>query len=260
VTNQQNRLKTGVPELDRMLSGGLMRNDTVLLAGSAGTGKSTMGIQYLRQGAADGEPGIYLTFEELPDQIYRDAANFGWDLKKLEKEGLLRVVCTSPDTLLEPQGLQAVLQEPIKDIHPRRIVIDSLSHFSMFVEPKDLRLQIYQDVMFFKAKEISSLLIWETTQVGGQSFAVSDVGVSFLSDAIILLKMIEIDSSLRRGIVVIKMRGSQHDPTRREYQITPSGVKILGTFENYQGLMAGNPTRSGAEKFADLFGKAAKGK
>ena len=260
MTSPSDRLRTGISELDRMLSGGLMRNDTVLLAGGAGTGKSTIGMQYLMQGAADGEPGIYLTFEELPDHLYRDARNFGWDLKKMESDGLLRVICTSPKVLLESQGLQAVLDEPIQEISPRRVVVDSLSHFSMFVSPAELRTQIYQDVMYFKTKEITPVVIWETAQAAGQSFVVSDVGVSFLSDAIILFRMIEIDSSLRRGIVIMKMRGSQHDKRLREYEITSTGVKVLGAFENYQGLMAGNATRSGADKFTDLFGKAAKGK
>lgn len=258
--SQSDRLKSGIPELDKMLSGGFMRTDAVLLAGSAGTGKSTIGMQYLTQGAADGEPGVYLTFEELPTQLYRDALNFGWDLKKLEDEDKLRVVCTSPDILVEPKGLEAILSDPIKEIKPKRIVVDSLSHFGMFIKPQDLRLNVYRSVMFFKTKNISSILIWESPQVAGQSFAVSDEGVSFLTDAIILLKLIEIDSALKRGIVIMKMRGSQHDQRLREYKITPTGIKILDAFQNYQGLMGGIPTKSSSEKFAEFFGKAAKSK
>src|SRR5439155_1380370 len=84
-------------ELDEMLRGGFMDKDAVMVAGSAGTGKTTLALEYLVNGATQfGEPGIYLTFEQLPDQIYRDAENFGWDLRKLETENKLRVVCTSP--------------------------------------------------------------------------------------------------------------------------------------------------------------------
>lgn len=254
------RLKSGISELDKMLYGGFMRRDAVLLAGSAGTGKSTIGMHYLIQGIADGEPGVYLTFEELPDQLYRDALNFGWDLRKLEADNKLRVVCTSPDILVEQKGLEAILNDPIKEVKPKRIVVDSLSHFSMFIKPDDLRLQVYRNVMFFKAKDLSSILIWESPQMASQSFSVSDQGVSFLTDSIILLKLIEIDSTLKRGIVIMKMRGSQHDKHLREYEITPTGIKIHAAFENYQGLMGGSPTKSGSEKFAELFGKAAKGK
>lgn len=260
MSSQQERLKTGILELDKMLSGGFMRGDSVLLAGSAGTGKSTLGLQYLLQGAKDGEPGIYLTFEELPDQIYRDAHNFGWDLKQLESEGKLRIVCTSPDVLVEPEGLEAILAGPISETNARRIVVDSVSHFNMFVKRDKIRLQVYRNVMFFKTKGISSLLIWESTQTAGSSFNVSEEGISFLTDAIILLKIIEIESSLRRGLVVLKMRGSQHDQRLREYEITPTGVRVHGIFENYEGLMGGTPTRAASEKFAELFSKAAKKK
>src|SRR5690348_12632137 len=73
------RVKTGIVELDEMLKGGFMPGDAVMLAGSAGTGKTTLALQYLVNGVKLGEPGVYVTFEELPDQIYRDAKNFGWD-------------------------------------------------------------------------------------------------------------------------------------------------------------------------------------
>src|SRR5881628_702347 len=101
------RNKTGIVELDEMLRGGFMDKDAVMVAGSAGTGKTTLALEYLVNGATQfGEPGIYLTFEQLPDQLYRDAENFGWNLRKLETENKLRVVCTSPDLLLdhEDQG------------------------------------------------------------------------------------------------------------------------------------------------------------
>lgn len=260
MSSQEERLRTGIPELDKMLSGGFMRGDAVLVAGSAGTGKSTIGLQYLMQGAMDGEPGIYLTFEELPDQIYRDARNFGWDLRKLESEGKLRIICTSPDVLIEPEGLEVILAGPIKETNARRIVVDSISHYNMFIKRDALRLQVYRNVMFFKTKGISSFLIWESTQTAGSSFNVSEEGISFLTDAIILLKIIEIESSLRRGLVIMKMRGSQHDQRLREYEITTNGVKVHGAFENYEGLMGGTPTRASSEKFAELFSKAAKKK
>jgi circadian clock protein KaiC len=254
------RLRTGIEGLDRMLNGGFMRGDTVLLAGSAGTGKSTIGLQYLIQGTEEGESGIYLTFEELPDQIYRDAGNFGWDLRKLEGENKLKVVCTSPDVIMSPEGIEAVLELPIKQMNARRIVIDSLTHFRMFVGPDSIRMQTYRLAMFLKTKKVSPVLIWEATQSLGTSFSISEEGISFLSDCIVLLKMIEIESALRRGLVVMKMRGSEHDKKLREYDITSKGISVQGSFDNYEGLMGGTPTRNASDKFAQLFTKSAKRK
>ena len=254
------RLKTGVPGLDQMLRGGFLRGDAVLLAGCAGTGKTTLAMQYLVQGASDGEGGIYLTFEELPDQLYRDAMKFGWDLKKLEAEGKLRVICTSPDVLAAPEGMQAILDGPLAEINARRIVVDSLSHYQMFVRPDALRLQVYRTIMYFKAKNLSSMLIWESLQSAGSSFTVSDEGISFLTDSIVILKLIEIVSSLRKGMVEMKMRGSEHDKKLREFEITSSGLKVEAQFENYEGLMTGAPTKTSAEKFAELFSKSSRHK
>jgi circadian clock protein KaiC len=254
------RLRTGIAPLDKMLGGGFMRGDSVLLAGSAGTGKSTLCLQYLVQGAKDGEPGIYLTFEELPDQLYRDAGNIGMDLRALEDQKKLRVICTSPDVMVESEGVQAILEGPIAEINARRIAVDSLSHFSMFVKPEDMRLQVYRTVMFFKTKNLSSILCWEAPQLTGQSFSVSEEGVSFLTDCIVLLRYIEIESGIRRGIVVLKMRGSAHDKMLREYEITSTGFKVQAPFTEYDGLLAGSGTKRASEKFAELFTKAGSGK
>jgi circadian clock protein KaiC len=259
-TAMSSRVGTGIPEFDAMLRGGFMRGDAVMLAGSAGSGKTTIALQYLVNGISRGEPGIYVTFEQLPDQIYRDALGFGWDLKKLEEEDKLRLVCTSPKLLVEGSGTEELLDGPIKDVGAQRIVVDSMSHLSMYVPGGDLRTEAYRMVNYFKTNALSSLLLWEAQQEYGHSFSVTDTGMSFLVDCIVLLKFVEIESSIRRAIVVLKMRGSDHDKRLREYQITSKGVMLEGAFADYQGLMSGAPTKVGSEKFFELFGKAAKGR
>jgi circadian clock protein KaiC len=250
------RVKTGSREFDAMLNGGFLRGDAVLLAGGPGTGKTTLALQYLVSGAQAGEPGIYLTFEELPDQLYRDAKSFGWDLRRLEEEDKLRVICTSPDVMVEPSGAQLILQPTIKELGARRIVIDSLSHLSMYVEPQMMRKEIYRLVMFFKIKGLSSVLLWESPQMSGESFAVSDEGISFLVDAIVLLKYVEIQSTIRSAMTILKLRGSRHDRLLREYQIVDNGVKVLAPFDDYEGIMTGNPRRSGVEAISKGLAEA----
>src|SRR5438132_13454766 len=128
------RQKTGIVELDAMLHGGFLDRDAVMVAGSAGTGKTTLALQHLVIGITKfGEPGIYLTFEQLPDQIYRDAQNFGWDLKKLEEQDKFSLVCTRPDLLLEPDGAGQLLHSTIQEIQPRRLALDSLNHLELYL-------------------------------------------------------------------------------------------------------------------------------
>jgi len=247
------RVKTGIVELDEMLRGGFMLGDAVLVAGSAGSGKTTLSLQYLVNGIVKyGDPGVYVTFEQMPDQIYRDAKNFGWDLRKMEEENEFRIICTSPNLLLESEG-ESLLDEVLKDIQPRRIVIDSLSHLEMYVEKKSIRREAYRLVSFLKTKGMSSILIWESAQVGGTSFNVTEIGLSFLVDCIIALKPVEIESSLRKALVILKMRGSDHDKQLREFEITSTGVKITSAFSNYEGLITGSPRKVGSDRFLELM-------
>ena len=201
------RIKTGIAELDAMLKGGFMPGDAVLLTGSAGTGKTTLALQYLVNGVTKfGDNGIYVTFEELPDQIYRDAMSLGWDLRKLEDEDKLRVICTSPNIMLETDEGENILDQPIKEIQPRRIVIDALSHLEMFVPKEELRREVYRLARHLKMKNLSSLLLWENPQILGQSFSVTEAGIGFLVDCIVVLKFVEIESSMKKALMVLKMR------------------------------------------------------
>lgn len=259
-TREGGRVRTGIVELDEMLHGGFMEGDAVMVAGSAGCGKTTLALQYLVNGVKNGEPGVYVTFEEMPDQIYRDAKNFGWDLRKLEEQDKFRIICTSPGLLLESDR-ETLLEESFRDLQPKRMVVDSLSHLAMFVKESELRREAYRLIMHLKTRGISSLLIWESPQMAGGAFTVTEVGLSFLVDCIVALKPVEIESSLRKALAILKMRGSDHDKRLREFQITPNGIKIESPFTNYEGVITGSPRKVVAsEKFVDLFRGAAEKK
>ncbi|OLE67993.1 hypothetical protein AUF78_18160 [archaeon 13_1_20CM_2_51_12] len=242
-----------------MLKGGFMPGDAVMLAGSAGTGKTTLALQYLVNGVKLGEPGIYVTFEELPDQIYRDAKNFGWDLRKMEEQDKFRVICTSPSLMLE-SGSDSLLDDVLRDIQPRRLVVDSLSHLEMFVKKDDMRMEAYRVIRYLKTRGVSSVLLWESPQISGGSFSVTDVGLSFLVDCIVALKPVEIESSMRKALVILKMRGSDHDKRFREFEITSTGIKIESAFTNYEGIISGSPRKVASEKFMEMFRGASKQK
>jgi len=226
-----------------------MEGDSILLAGAPGTGKTTLALQHLVNGAMKfGENGIYVTFEQMPDQIYRDAASFGWDLRKLERENKFKLVCTSPDLLLAGDD-EHLLDETMRQLKPRRIVIDSLSHLAMYVEMKNLRQETYRLLNYFKTKRLSSLSTWETSQIVGQDFSVTQAGVSFLVDCIVLLRMVEIESTMRKALVVLKMRGSGHDRVLREYTINSHGIKLSKPFSGFQGIVTGMPRRSRSAQY-----------
>lgn len=236
-----------------------MQGDATMVAGSAGSGKTTLGLQYLVNGIIEfGENGIFVTFEELPDQLYRDANNFGWDLRKLEMEGRLKVICTSPNLLLETDGGKGLLDDSISKVNAKRIVVDSLNHIAMYVDDKELRKEAYRLMMYLKTKGLNSILLWESPQLVGQGLSITGMGLSFLVDCILLLKFVEVESQMKKALMVLKMRGSDHDKRLREYEITPSGVKIGAPFSNLEGVITGTPRRVGAEKFMEMFRQAAR--
>ena len=246
------RIKTGILELDKMLCGGFMPGDAVLIAGSAGSGKTTLALQYLVNGVTQfGDRGIYVTFEELPNQIYRDAKSFGWDLRKLEEENKFRLICTSPNLLMQTEGGENILDEPIKEIQPQRIVIDSLSHLQMYVPESELRKEAYRLTMYLKTKRLSSVLTWESPQIVGQSLSVTEAGMSFLVDGIVLLRYVEIESSMRKALVILKLRGSDHSKELREFVITSQGIKVAAPFAQYEGIVTGAPRKLMTDAFME---------
>jgi circadian clock protein KaiC len=251
------RVKTGISELDEMLGGGFMPGDSIMVLGAAGTGKTTLGLQYLVNGVTKfGENGVYVTFEELPNQIYRDANSLGWDLRKMEEEDNFRLVCTSPDLLLEAHDGEHLLDEPMRQVKARRIVIDPLSHLEMYVKEGDLRKEAYRLIMYLKTKGLSSLLTWESHEVADTTTTLTGMGVSFLVDCIIPLRFAEIDSSMRKALLILKMRGSDHHKQLREFEITSQGIKVIQPFSGYEGIMTGSPRKSLTDEAARTLAKA----
>ncbi|MBN1179330.1 MAG: ATPase [Anaerolineae bacterium] len=240
----QKRAKTGVPGLDDMLGGGFLPNSIVLLRGAPGTGKTSLSLQFLIEGAVNAnEPGLLITFEEFPSSLYRDAQSLGWDLKQLEQEGKLHLMFTSPEVFLA--GLEtpgSLLDELHRNSNIRRLVLDSASHFNRLTkDPKELR-QIFTRVTNGLRREgVTSILLGEESNT--ELRKTERGGLSFVVDTILLLRYVEIESAIERAIVVLKMRGSDHAKEIRRYEISAGGLQVKEVFEGRQGLLSGMPYR-----------------
>jgi circadian clock protein KaiC len=255
------RVKTGIADLDEMLGGGFLAGDCTMLVGGTGTGKTTLALQCLVNGVNQfNQNSIFVTFEQMPDQIYRDAKSLGWDLPSLERENKFRVICTSPDLLIETQEGENILDEPIRQIRPQRIAIDSLSHLGMYLQGSELRREGYRLTRYLKTKGLSSMFTWESHELAGPSIALTNVGMSFLVDCIISLRFVEIESSMRKALAIIKLRGSDHDRRLREYDLTSTGIRLGAPFSQYEGLLTGSPRKSFTEETARGWARAFGGK
>lgn len=237
------RVKTGIAGLDEMLSGGLFQGSTTLVRGAPGTGKTTLGMQFLYSGITDeNERGLLISFEEFPFSLHRDALSLGWDLRKLEKEEKLRLIFTSPRIFLSSlQSPASPLNRTIQEWDVRRVVLDSISHFTrMTRDSRDLR-EIYNNVINgLKREGITSVL---TSEDSGTSLSTAEERgrLSFVVDNIILMRYVEIDSAMQRAILVLKTRGSDHAKEIRRFELQERGIVVGTRFEGREALLSGSP-------------------
>ncbi|MFQ5407817.1 MAG: RAD55 family ATPase [Anaerolineales bacterium] len=250
------RVPTGIRGFDDMLHGGYLPVTANLVEGAPGTGKSTLGMQFIYSGATQyDEPGLVLTFEEFPHQFYQSAASFGWDLRALEAADKLRVVMTSPEaSMADLQQTGSRIAAMATELAARRVLVDSLSHFErMAPEPRALRDLIFTFVNALKREQLTVVLTRESVELlGAVGSAAVEEDISFITDSYTLLRYVEIDSAIQRALLVLKLRGSAHANDIRRYEITGRGLEVQSKFEGQQGLMSGSPQRM-AESFVKAF-------
>jgi circadian clock protein KaiC len=233
------RITSGNTELDGLCGGGFFRDSVTLVSGATGTGKTLMSTEFVGGGTSFGERCLLLSFEESRDQLFRNAMGWGRDFAQMEREGLLRVSCTYPEAMpIEEHLLQ--IKRVVDDFKPGRVSVDSLSALQRVSTPRSFREFAIDLTAFVKEREIAGLFTSTTPAfLGGQS--VTESHISTIADAIVLLRYIELQGEIRRGIAILKMRGSPHDKQIREFSIDDVGMHIGTPFHNLTGILTGNP-------------------
>lgn len=235
------RVKTGCEGLDRILRGGLLEGSTTLIEGSAGTGKTTLALQFIMQGVAEGEHGLIFTFEQFPEQYFDCAAELGWDLRTLQKDGKLEVIFTSPEAFLEElEEGEGRIPKLIADKQTKRVAVDSVTHFERLApgDIGELRGIETEIVNALKREECTTLLLKENANILGK-WDVSLNKIPFIVDTYILLRYLELQSEIKRCLMILKMRGSDHDKDIIEYQIETGGLRLGTKFAGVSGIFLG---------------------
>ena len=245
--SRRRRLSVGIPELDKMMGGGILEGDSLLIAGPSGTGKSALATQFIAEGLRKGEPGIMAIFEERPKGYTDRADSFGLNLRTPQEKGRLEILYLRPLDLSVDETMQEIL-DAIKRVGAKRLVIDSLVGFEMALAPgfrTDFRESLYRMIAALTGAGVTVL---STVEVEDKftEMSFSHYTISFLTDDIIRLRYVEIDGQLRKMMVVIKMRGGNHSKDIREYIITNKGVVVIHPRSTeYNGLTTGIPLRTG---------------
>lgn len=246
------RVSSGVSELDRMCAGGMYRDSIILVSGATGTGKTLMVAQYVKAAIEAGERALLFGAEESREQLTRNAASWGVDFEKAERDGLLRIVCRYPEVMgLEDHLLQ--MKRDIRDFQPHRVAIDSMSAFERVSSPKSFREFVIALTSTIKHLEITGLFTNTTSMLtGGES--ITETHISTITDTIILLRYVELHGEMRRGLTVLKMRGTFHDKGIREYVIDNQGLHVQAPFRGVHGILTGTPTYTFDDERARLGG------
>ncbi len=217
------RVKTGIPGLDEITHGGIPAGETVLVSGTAGTGKTILASQYVYMGAKKyKEPSVYLSLEETPDSIRQNALNFGWDFGPLEKKESISFVKYDP---YHVDDVINNLEGKIREISARRVVIDTISALGLYMrEESDYRRMLFNLSQILEKVKCTTLILSETVP-GSQN--ISRHGVAeFVADGIIVLYYSRVKSSFSRAIQIWKMRGTGHSEKLHPYKITDKGFEL----------------------------------
>lgn len=245
------RITSGIPALDEMCGGGPFQDSMTLVSGSTGTGKTSLALQFALAGAQRGEPAVVVCFEESRDQLLRGAAGWGYDIGALEAAGRLRFLIDYPESHSLEEHLVRI-QAAIADIGATRMALDSLSVLRR-VGPGRAFLEFAIGLTaHLKQHEIAGLLTTAQITLFGPDTSPTAEHVSALVDAVVLLRYVEVYGELRKGIAVLKMRGSDHQKAIRELTLGPDGMRIGAPMRTTTGIMSGRTTQLDATETARL--------
>jgi len=215
---------------------GLYRGSSILVSGTAGTGKSTIAAHLANESCARGERCLYFAFEEAESQIVRNMATVGIDLRAWIKKGLLRVVAGRPTA----SGLEthlALMHRAIRQFAPRMVVVDPISNLADAGVLRDAATMLTRLIDFLKGEQITAVL---TALTAGQETEQTEVGISSLIDTWILLRGIEAGGERNRALYLLKSRGMPHSNQVREFVMTPQGIELVDVYVGAEGVLTGS--------------------
>ncbi len=222
---------SAIEGLNDMMDGGMQNGTSTLIIGGAGTGKTLAALSFLVEGARDGKPGLFVSFEESADQLIRNSEAFGWDLRGLISRGVLDVYHVAPSELdIDRHAVEIKLRA--EAIKARRLAIDTITAMeASVIDRAKYQSHLWTLIDYFKRIGVTILMTYESAAQMELPQA-GENHLLFLADTILSLRLVEVDSALRRTLTVVKMRGTSHDKSIREYIIEPPRIYVGEVFRN----------------------------
>jgi circadian clock protein KaiC len=233
-------ISAGIPEIDELLCGGIERGTTTIVSGPSGVGKSTFGMQFMKEAAGRGERSILYAFEEAENTILKRCESVNIPVHAMIERGTLSIVNIEPLRYTPNQFVHLVRTE-VEQNQAKIVMIDSTSGYKLSMQGEDLIRQLHSLCQYLKNMGITVILINETHTIAGGEFNVTEIGLSYLADNLIFLRYLELNGELRKAIGVLKKRVSDFERTLREFKITKYGIKVGEPLSQLRGILNGVP-------------------
>jgi len=232
-------LSSGVPELDELLHGGFERSTITIISGPSGVGKSTLGLQFMKEAAGRGERSVIYAFEERKETLLHRCEGINIPVHAMIERGTLSVVQIEP-LHYTPDEFANLVRYEVEQQKARIVMIDSISGYRLSVRGNELVIHIHALCKYLQNMGVAVLLINEVETITGD-FRPTEIGISYIADNLVFLRYLEMQGELRKAIGVLKKRMTDFEKTLREFEITRYGIKVGKPLTNLRGILRGTP-------------------
>src|ERR1700722_14732536 len=234
----EERVSSGIPRLDTMLGGeGFYRGTTVLVSGTAGTGKTSMAAHFVDAACRRGERCLYFSFEESPGQLIRNMRSIGLNLEQWTRKDLLRFH-SSRATFHGLEMHLAIIHKIVQEFQPNGVVLDPIGSLIQAGNRRDAHTMLIRLIDFLKQRQVTAFLTNLTS--GGEALERTDVEISSIVDTWLFMRDIELDGERNRALYVLKSRGMAHSNQLREFLLTPQGVELMDVYVGPERVLTGS--------------------
>jgi circadian clock protein KaiC len=234
----EERISSGVPRLDTMLGGkGFYRGTTILVSGTAGTGKTSLAASFVDAACRRAERCLYFSFEESPSQLIRNMRSIGLNLEQWTKKKLLQFH-SSRATFYGLEMHLAIIHKIVQEFQPQVVVLDPVGSLIQAGNQRDAHTMMIRLIDFLKQRGVTAFLTNLTS--GGEALERTDVEISSIVDTWLFMRDVELDGERNRALYVLKSRGMAHSNQLREFLLTPQGVDLLDVYVGPEGVLTGS--------------------
>ncbi len=230
---------SGIPDLDELLQGGIERGTVTIITGPSGVGKTTLGLQFMKEAAGRGDRSVLYSFEEEPSLMLKRCDGIGIPARSMIKQGTLQIRKIEPLQYSQDEFSRLVRQDV--EINKTQIVmLDSTAGFALSLRGEDIQSRIHALTKYLQNSGVAVLIVNEVSTVTGD-FQITETGISYLADNVIFLRFLEVKGEMRKAIGVLKKRLGDFEKALREFEITRFGIKVGKPLSGLRGILTGNP-------------------